>query len=59
MKNLKEELQDLIPQEVLDSWPNCEVPDCPNKCCLSLNSAKCFPHTMGLPLNYTIQEEKE
>ena len=33
----------------LGNWPNCSVPDCPNKCCLALNSEKCHPHTTGKP----------
>jgi hypothetical protein len=32
-------------------WPNCSVPDCENKACLRLG-AKCWPHTVGLPLNW-------
>lgn len=31
----------------LDDWPDCTVPRCPNKCCLALDSEKCFPHTPG------------
>lgn len=30
-----------------DDWPDCPVPGCPNKICLSLDSYKCFPHTEG------------
>ncbi len=26
-------------------WPDCAVPECPNKCCLRLNSKYCWPHT--------------
>lgn len=33
--------------ETLDAWPNCSVPDCEYKSCLSLNSDKCFSHTYG------------
>ncbi|PCI31222.1 hypothetical protein COB52_00035 [Candidatus Kaiserbacteria bacterium] len=32
-----------------DSWPDCPVPGCPNKCCRALDSAYCFPHTKGHP----------
>jgi hypothetical protein len=28
-------------------WPNCSVPDCQFKACLSLHSDKCYPHTTG------------
>lgn len=31
----------------LDDWPDCIVPGCANKCCLALDSDKCFPHTKG------------
>lgn len=31
----------------LDAWPDCIVPGCRNKCCLRLNSDKCYPHTIG------------
>lgn len=36
----------------LDEWPNCVVADCPAKSCLSLASDKCWPHTVGLPLDW-------
>jgi hypothetical protein len=36
----------------LDAWPNCSVPDCSNKSCLSLYSLKCWPHTVGQPVNW-------
>ena len=32
----------------LEDWPNCNVPDCPNKS--THNSERCYPHTFGLPL---------
>lgn len=32
---------------MIDDWPDCPVPGCPNKICLSLNSDRCFPHTQG------------
>ncbi len=35
-------------RERLDYWPDCIVPKCPRKCCLRLNSPKCYPHTLGL-----------
>jgi len=35
----------------LGDWPNCSVPDCPNKACLHLESDKCWPHTVGQPFN--------
>lgn len=38
---------DVMPQELLDEWPNCSVPDCPNKASLRLRSDKCHPHTEG------------
>ena len=28
------------------TWPDCTVEGCPNKCCLSLDSDRCYPHTM-------------
>lgn len=31
----------------MEDWPDCPVPGCPNKICLSLNSDRCFPHTPG------------
>lgn len=31
----------------VDTWPNCSVPDCEYKSCLSMNSDKCYAHTMG------------
>lgn len=31
----------------LNDWHDCIVPGCPNKCCLALDSEKCFPHTPG------------
>ncbi len=30
-----------------EDWPNCSVPDCEYKACLSLESEKCFHHTQG------------
>lgn len=33
----------------LDSWAKCAVPACTNKCCLSLKSKYCWPHTPGTP----------
>ena len=35
----------------MKKWPNCAVPDCPNKSCLSLHSEYCWPHTVGQPFN--------
>ncbi len=35
----------------MGAWPNCAVPDCPNKTCLHLGSDKCWPHTVGQPFN--------
>ena len=26
-------------------WPKCAIAACKNKCCLSLNSIYCWPHT--------------
>lgn len=37
-------------EKFLNNWPNCIVPDCPNKCCRALNSDKCHPHTTGQSL---------
>ena len=37
-------------------WPNCSVPDCEFKSCLSLNSDKCYPHTMGRNPRCTFDE---
>jgi hypothetical protein len=37
--------------KAMGEWPNCSVPDCPNKSCLHLASDKCWPHTVGLPFN--------
>lgn len=31
----------------LSAWPNCSIPDCDYKSCLSLGSNKCFAHTHG------------
>lgn len=28
-------------------WPKCTVHGCYNRSCLSLNSKKCYPHTIG------------
>lgn len=36
-----------LTQEEFDAWPKCAVPACQNKCCLSLNSIYCWPHTPG------------
>jgi hypothetical protein len=33
-------------------WQNCSIPDCPNKVCLHLQSNKCWPHTVGLSVNW-------
>lgn len=46
-----------IPAEVLVAWPNCAVPDCPNKACLMLNSARCYAHTTGSMLGQPNREE--
>lgn len=27
-------------------WPDCPIPGCPHKICLSLDSDKCYPHTL-------------
>jgi hypothetical protein len=29
------------------AWAKCAVPACQNKCCLSLRSKYCWPHTPG------------
>jgi hypothetical protein len=31
----------------LNDWPDCAIPYCRFKCCLSLQSDKCFEHTSG------------
>lgn len=36
-------------KNILDLWPNCAVPNCPNKCCLALESRYCYPHTRYHP----------
>lgn len=32
-------------------WSDCIVDGCSNKCCLRLNSNKCYPHTLGIPID--------
>ncbi len=44
-------MDDEISQEVLDNWPNCSVPDCPNKICKWLSKDKCHPHATGRFVN--------
>ena len=39
--------EDELVEVDLDNWPNCAVPDCENKACISEASDKCFPHTFG------------
>lgn len=39
---------DGLTQEQFDAWPDCPIPGCPNKICLSLNSKYCHPHTKEL-----------
>ena len=34
---------DEIPQDVLDSWPNCATPDCHHKRCLWSGTVYCHP----------------
>ena len=29
----------------LAAWPDCPIPKCPNKICISLDSVYCWPHT--------------
>jgi hypothetical protein len=46
----------MIPQKILDIWPNCSVPDCPNKCASGsvlfegienkYDLTKCYPHAV-------------
>lgn len=43
-------------QEEWDAWPNCSVTGCVNKCCLRLHSTRCYPHTLGLPVNFLAAE---
>lgn len=33
--------------EAFEQWTDCAVPTCTNKCCLSLGSKYCWPHTPG------------
>jgi len=32
-------------EATLAAWPDCPIAGCPNKCCKSLNSIYCWPHT--------------
>lgn len=35
---------ELVPsEETLAAWPNCETPDCENKCCTWSRTPFCFP----------------
>jgi hypothetical protein len=43
----------------VSDWPNCEVADCPNKSCLRLGSAKCWPHTVGAPFDTSKLTKKQ
>lgn len=36
----------------METWPNCIVPDCPGKACLWLDGVRCWPHNVGLPLDW-------
>lgn len=31
--------------DTLNQWPDCARSGCKNKCCKSLNSIYCYPHT--------------
>jgi hypothetical protein len=33
-----------------EAWPNCSIPDCEYKACLSADSDKCYGHTFGTPM---------
>lgn len=33
--------------EEWDAWPKCAIPACTLKCCRSLGSKYCWPHTPG------------
>jgi hypothetical protein len=37
----------------LQYWPNCAIADCPNKACLHLDSKFCWPHTVGMPIDWS------
>ena len=44
----------------LDDWPDCIVLGCQNKCCLALDSDRCYPHTTGFdPTKKAITKTKE
>jgi len=36
-----------VTPDEFDAWPKCAVPACANKCCRSLQSRYCWPHTPG------------
>ena len=42
---MKEDREE-IPQEILDRWPNCSVPDCPWKSCTWLGTGMCYQHSI-------------
>jgi len=42
-----------------DEWPMCIVNGCPNRCCMRLNSEKCYPHSFGLPHDIFTQQTKK
>lgn len=46
MPDLSDEDDDFIPQDVLDAWPNCPVPDCEHKVCTWAGVGLCHPHSI-------------
>lgn len=34
----------MIPQAILDAWPNCATPNCKNKVCTWGSDSLCYPH---------------
>jgi hypothetical protein len=38
--------RDYPSEEELAAWPNCPIPDCEWKACLSLDSYRCWRHTV-------------
>lgn len=48
--------------DLLGEWPNCCVPDCEYKACLSLSSARCYAHTLGetpMPFDEYVKQSRE
>lgn len=52
---------DEIPEEIINAWANCSVPDCPNKVCVWLGSGMCYPHAIYgrlVPVNQIIRDRE-